>query len=106
MKTQRISLPNGFTKSINERSTLNAVISNLNQATKYVKYWHVAFKKSPTPANKSCLDQSISWGLKYKDEFLSAQHLADLYHALWGEKYYKAKHLYEKQVEASEKLLK
>jgi hypothetical protein len=106
MKVQKITLPIGIVTSIQERSRISAAISNLNASIKYMKQWLKNAKENPTQSNLACLDYAVQWGIKYKNEFYSVEHLANLYHALWLEKYSKAKLTYEKTVAECEAILK
>jgi hypothetical protein len=106
MTTQKISLPGGFQKSIYERSSISAAISNLNVATKYMNTWLKYFKENPSIDKLQGLDGYIDWGLKYKNEFYAVEHLANLYKELWQERYSKAKLKYENILQKCEQVLK
>ena len=105
MTTQKITLPIGIATSIQERSQIQAAVSNIKTATKYINEWIKNCKNDTTNSNLSCLDYSLTWSIKYKNDFLSTESMANKYKELWAEKYYKAKHFYEKSAQEAESIL-
>ena len=75
-----------------ERGSIHAAISNCNTFIKYAKKCQKYHKETN---DSSWLDSAHNSLVPYYNQLLSVQHLADKYHALYGEKYYKTKHFCE-----------
>jgi hypothetical protein len=92
MKTitkERLSqLPKGFQESIIERSNIKCAIDNANTFKKYAKQCLRYHKENP---DQQWDEQGLNSLLPYYNELIKVQDLADKYHALWGEKFYKCK---------------
>jgi hypothetical protein len=71
-----------------ERGSIHAAISNCNTFIKYAKQCKKYYKETK---EEHWLDSAHNSLLPYYNQLLSVQYLADKYHALYGEKYYKTK---------------
>lgn len=87
-KLAQLGCGNEMIQSCIDRGNLHASIWNLNQAMKYMKRCILNYKESK---DKSWIEFGIGHVMPFYNRLLEIQHLAELYHELWKEKYYKAK---------------
>jgi hypothetical protein len=94
MKISELSrLPKGFQESIIERSNIKCAISNCNLFIKYAKKCNKYYKETK---EKHWIITGQNSLIPYYKQLLSIEHLANKYHLLFKEEYYKTKLLAEK----------
>ena len=81
-------LPSGFQESISERSEIKVAISNANSFKKYANECLKNHKENP---NQRWDEQGIHSLTPYYEKLLVVETLANKYHYLWSEKFYKCK---------------
>lgn len=97
---------NQIQKSVSDRTTIKCAVDNIKNSTSYINQWIKRAKENPTADNITCMDYAIQLSIKVRDDFFQVEKLANLYHELWREEYYKAKHFYEKAVSEGDLIIK
>ena len=87
--------------SANERGTIKASIYNCNQGIKYLK---TCFKNYEYSNDFFWIEAGLLSITPYYNSLLEAKELAEKYHELWKEKFYKCKLLAEKLIQEAEQL--
>ena len=94
MKIPELSkLPKGFQESIIERSNIKSAISNCNSFIEYAKKCNKYYKETK---NKEWIETGQNSLIPHYEKLLSVEYLANKYHLLFNEEYYKTKLIAEK----------
>lgn len=92
-KLYSIGCGDAMVQSQIDRGNIQAAISNTNTGISYMKKCYAYFKET---GEAHWLESGANWLTPYYNNLLSVEHLAQTYHALYGEKFYKAKLTAEK----------